>query len=170
MVKHLRILVLSFLLLGCGEKPPKDLEQAAAVVEFALNPFQLSNSMFFAAFPNGTPKQFVSFYFSPAGHAEWGASEDDDESFKEMTLSIGAPLRPRGVAYYHTLPNTKGGKQIVVRWDNLKGTIIIEGYVDPTQEPLLVREVQLPKIDSTGLASRMAAQINLEGGLKFQAF
>jgi hypothetical protein len=131
------------------ELAPNNLKQAARVVEHMLEPRQLSRSAFSVVFAEGTPSQFVSFMFSDIGTAEWPDSEamaEQNPMLREQAQAIGAPLIPKGVAIIARAPSPKSGKQIVVKADDGRGVVIVEGYTDPTLGPVLVREYRVPKV------------------------
>src|SRR5262245_51585341 len=68
-------------LMGCdaNDAAPPDLRQAAGVVAYTLRATNLSRSMFSAAHPNGKPSEWVSYWFSDMGVAEWPDSEANAE-------------------------------------------------------------------------------------------
>lgn len=57
--------------------------------------------------------------------------EDERESARVLRM----PLWPKGVAAVHSRPNPSLGKQIVLKWDDAKGIVIVEAYIAPAQEP-----------------------------------
>ena len=158
---------------GCGTPEPPELKQGAAVVGFYLAPINYSRLSFLVVFPNGTPKQYVSWFFSQMGKAEWPPSESDaevDPTVREESSLIGIPLLPKGVRFVHTMPDPIAGKQIVVKWNDDKGTIIIEGYLDPAQLPVLIRERELPRNIQPDEIAKAVAQSHLDLGVSSQAF
>lgn len=168
------LMVSSFLISACGEpSSPPELEQAADFVGWMLAPTNLARSTFPVVLPQGTPKQFVSWLFSTLGTADWPPSESTakqhpDEA--EMARAIGAPLFPDDVRIFHSKTDSSAGKQVVVKWDDGRNVVIVEGYIDPSQTPVLVKEWELPRVHSTSEVARLAAQSHLEMGGTYQAF
>jgi hypothetical protein len=155
------------LLISCGERKPevpRELEQGVKVVEWMLAPVNLSKSSFPAVLPDGTPKEYVSWFFSEMGVAEWPFPDDIPEG-----MAISIPTMPKGVGFRHSEADTDGGRQIVLRWDNQKWVIIVEAYDDPAQPPLVVREIRLEKVTADQLA-RLSAEGNIQLGMKYQSF
>ncbi|MBI2618584.1 MAG: hypothetical protein HYW57_00710 [Ignavibacteriales bacterium] len=158
---------------GGGSSTSPELEQAAGMVEYLLKPGILSQSTFPVVLPNGTPRQFVSWMFSTLGTAEWPPTERMAEiefGDPEAAAMAGIPLRPDGVSYVHSRPDTALGKQIVVKWEDSRGVVIVEGYLDPAQPPALVKEFSLPKVQAANDLTRITAQGHLETGGTYQAF
>ena len=153
-----------------GPSTPPELVQAAALVEHFTTPSVLERSTFPVVIPHGTPKQFVSWLFSQIGTAEWPLTKE--QSMRELGDAYvpGIPTLPDGVSYFHTKPDSARGRQIVVKWDDARGVVIVEGYLDPKQPPMLIKEYVLPKVTSTNELARITAQSNIEMGASFQAF
>ena len=109
----------SLLFISCSNESdvPPDLDQAARSVEWSLTPMNLSQSTFPVVLPNGTPRQFVSWYFSTLGSAERPGYDTGDQMESEMAQAIGAPLVPTGISIVHTRPDTSRQKQIVLTWE-----------------------------------------------------
>jgi hypothetical protein len=170
-------MALASILLGClGDPAPEDLRQGASVITSMAAPRHLRQSMFLGLFPDGTPSQFVSFLFSSLGSAEWPDSESSaamDPIFREQASAIGMPLCPDGVAFTDRSPKLELGRQIVVRFDDPRNLLIIEGYVDPAQPPVLTieREFRVPTLrpHESELLRRLA-ESNLQLGGSAQAF
>ena len=162
----------SFLFLACSSEPevPPELDQASRSIQWTLVPANLARSTFPAVLPNGTPKQFVSWYFSTLGAAERPGPDNGDEMEREMAASMGAVLVPAGISIFHSKPDTAWGKQIVMKWDDVRGVVILEGYLNPRDLPALVREIELPRIQSATEMARLTAQSHLEMGGTYQAF
>ena len=169
--------VLVSILAGCfGSPVPEDLRQGASVISSMAAPRHLRQSMFLGLFPDGTPSQFVSFLFSSLGAAEWPESESSavrDPVFREQASAIGMPLRPDGVAFTDRWPKAKLGRQIVVRFDDRRSLLIIQGYVHPARPPVLVieQEFRVPALrpQESELLRRLA-ESHLELGGTAQAF
>lgn len=129
---------------------PPELKQAARVVEFMLQPRNLSRSAFSAFFPECKPSEFVSFTFSGMGAAEWPDSEamaEHDPMIRDQAKAIGAPLMPKDVAITPRELDPERGKQIVIKADDARGVVIVVGYAAPNLPPLLVREYKVPKVE-----------------------
>ena len=155
----------------CGKSEPPELHQAVAVINWELAEYNISRSMFAVVLPNGTPRQWVSYYFSPMGASEHAPGEEHaTEEDREMASALRAPLWPKDIAAVHTKPNPSLGKQIVFKWDDAKGVVIVEAYTDPGRDPEFVREIALPKVASTNELARLSAQSQLEMGASFQSF
>jgi hypothetical protein len=165
-------IVCSFLFLSCSSESDvsPELDQASRSIQWTLVPANLARSTFPVVLPNGTPKQFVSWYFSTLGAAERPGSDIGDEMEREMVASLGAVLVPAGVSILHSKPDTAWGKQVVMKWDDARGVVILEGYLNPRESPALVREIELPRIQSATEMARLTAQSHLEMGGTYQAF
>lgn len=171
-----KILLLLFVLVlpGCSKDPSvKDLEQAANAVQQMVAPFYATRSSFFVVLPNGTPRQYVSWFFSSMGTSEWPPLDQPSELAQEeldALRQIGMIFRPVDVSYRHTQPDTAVRKQIVLKWDDAEGLVILEGYLDPSQEPVLTKSFKLPKnVIPDGMA-KAVTEMNLENGMAYQAF
>jgi hypothetical protein len=170
------VLLLQLGFSGCqsaGPSAPPDLKAGSAVIQYMSRTRTLSRSTFSAVFPNGTPRQFVSWLFSDMGAAEWPWTEEEaasDPMTKEQAAAIRAPLVPKDVDFVHTAPDPSRGKQIVVKWNDAKRVVIVEGYVDPAQPPVLVEEWEFPKVQSADPIAKGAAQSMQEMGGSSQAF
>jgi hypothetical protein len=162
-----------FVLFSCtGNKVPEPLERAIQAAEQMTSPGMLEKSAFYAIFPNGSPKQFISFIFSDIGASEMPPVEGSGELHPDEEASMRSaymPIWPAGVKMTHSKPNPSLGMQVVWKWNDAKRTIILEGYSDPEQPPVVVREVGLPIVQPSELA-RVAAQSNIEMGARVQAF
>jgi len=162
---------LSIFFVACGESEPPDLHQAVAVINWQLAEYNISRSMFAAVLPNGTPRQWVSYYFSTMGAAEHPPDEEHAmEDERESARVLRMPLWPKGVAAVHSRPNPSLGKQIVLKWDDAKSIVIVEAYIDPAKEPAFVRELPMPKISRVDDIARLSAQSHLDMGGSFQSF
>ena len=152
------ILLSAFIVVSfhCGKSEPPDLHQAVASINWELAEYNISRSMFAVVLPNGTPRQWVSYYFSPMGASEHVPSEEHaTEEDRGMARALRAPLWPKGVAAVHTKPNPSLGRQIVLKWNDAKGVVIVEAYLDPNGKPEFVREFPLPNVTSTNEAARI---------------
>ena len=94
------------------------------------------------------------------------------EGATELIASVST-RNPDGVAFTDRSPKSELGRQIVVRFDDPRNLIIIEGYVDPAQPPVLTveREFRVPTLHphETELLRRIA-EGNLQLGASAQAF
>ena len=163
----LMIIVLLNIAMSCGKPEPPELERAAAFVKWFTAPKNLSKSMYSAAFPQGTPGQFVSYLFSDMGVAEWpnAASEMEQQQLRSAMI----PTLPQDVALVPLQPNLNGKKQLVVKFDNEKGLILLEGYLDPRKPPVLYREITFRPVEPDPIAVEMY-QGNAEMGMRDQSF
>ena len=134
---------------GCSSASDPELEQAARVVGYMLVPMHLSRSSYAALYPDGKPSDFVSFMFSDIGVAEWPESEataENDPMIREQARAIRAPLIPKNVVLVPRVVNPNLEKQAVVKFDDARSVVIVEGYVNPAGKPVMVREWKLPKV------------------------
>jgi hypothetical protein len=93
-------------------------------------PKNLSRSGF-SAQPNKSPSNFVSYMFSDLGAAEWPYTEEmaqENPSIGEEAKAIGMPLIPKGVALVPRQPDRAQKKQLVIKADDARNMIIVEGY------------------------------------------
>ena len=153
-----------FLVGSCATEShaPPELEMAIAAFTRMTSPAMLRNSMFYAVFPAGTPRQYVSYLFSDLGVAEWPPVEGVEEALPGQCL-------PSNVAVTHSRPDPSRKMQVVIRWDDERRLILFEGYADPLKPPVIRRETSFPVVRPSVLA-RLAAQGNLEMGGRAQAF
>jgi hypothetical protein len=171
-----RFLLLSFVVLfsACSKDPNvKELEQAARAVEQMVGPFYANRSSFFVVFPNGTPRQYVSWFFSSMGASDWPPVDRPSELAQDeldALRQIGMVFRPVDVYYRHSKPDTSVRKQIVLKWDDAEGLVILEGYLDPSQEPVLTRSFKIPKDVVPDAIAKAVTEMNLENGMTYQAF
>lgn len=171
-ISRITPILLPLLWIACsGESNPPELVQGARVVKWMMAEKNLERSAYAYLLPNGTPRQFVSYLFSSIGSAEWPMEEESNEGIsQEEAQAIRMPLLPKGVRFTHSKPNPSFGKQIVLKWDDARNVVIVEGYLDPTLPPDLTREFTLPKVVSTNPLAKIAAESNLEMGATYQAF
>ncbi len=125
---------------------PPELKKAAHVIRYLSAKNQLKRSSFWVVYPEGKPSEFVNWMFSAFGSAEWPPHEDTADPMElEQARSIRAPIIPKDVALVPLAPNPDLKKQVVVRFDDAKGLLIANGYLDPAQPPVLIREWPLVK-------------------------
>jgi hypothetical protein len=163
-----------FVLCSCSTDPNVvELEKAAGAIEHLMAPLQARRCSFFVVLPNGTPREFVSWFFSPLGMSDWpiveGTTEFTEEEKGSMGL-IGIPFRPKDVEYRHSNPDSAVQKQIVLKWDDAEGNVILEGYLDPAQPPAFTKSFKIPKNVEPDPIAKVAVQSNIEMGMAFQSF
>ncbi len=166
-------LCMSFLM-ACSEDPlPPQLARAMQAAEQMTSEGWLERSMFFAVFPEGTPKQYVSFLFSDMGAAERAPMEGSSELSSEEESSMQhllMPVWPAGIGMTHSKPDSKMTAQVVWKWDNERRMIILEAYADSQSPPLEVRETSFPTFVQPSELARIAGESNLETGARAQSF
>jgi hypothetical protein len=171
---RLSLLITMLVLPACSKDPNvQELKRAARVIEQLVAPFYASRTSFFVVLPNGTPRQFVSWFFSPMGVADWPPTDEPSELSQEeidAARQTGMALRPKDVQYRHSSPDMSAGKQIVLKWDDADGTVVLEGYVDPGQPPVYTTSFKLPKNVVPDQLARLTTQSNLELGMAYQSF
>lgn len=156
-------------LMGCQTIQPSsaspELENASRAFRKMLAPMYLSKSMFYVAYPNGKPSDYLNFMRSTVGAAESPMGEGDFPEGMVDSRGHGPPVFPEGVSFAFDIPNPQNlGKQLVLKADDANGNIILEGYELPTdQQPALVDEVKLVKVQPSPMA-KMAYQSMMEMG------
>lgn len=122
-----------------GEYPR--LEQAARVVRYMSAPRQLKRSSFNAIFPEGKPSDFVGWMFSEMGAAQWPPSDSEfmDPEERRALQALGMPFSPTDVQILQAL-SPQSARQVIVKADDVKGMIVVEGYLSPDQPPTIVRQ------------------------------
>ena len=87
--------------------------------------------------------------FSTFGMAEWppaeGSLEMEDSDWEDAMRATRTPILPRDVSLVPLQPNPDLKKQIVVKSDDVRKKILVEGYLDPKTAPVLVREWDLQR-------------------------
>ena len=168
------ILVAALFLPACSKDPDvQELEKAARAIEQLVAPLYASRTSFFVVLPSGTPRQFVSWFFSPMGVADWPPIDEPSELNQEEIDAMrqtGMVLRPKDVQYRHSNPDPAAGKQIVLKWNDEEGTVVLEGYVDPAQAAVYTTSFKLPKNVVADPIARLTTQSNLELGMAYQSF
>jgi len=151
--------------------PPPELRRGVQLIRWMTTPEQLSRSMY-SAIQDGKASTFVSFVFSSMGAAEWPESEEaaeHDPMIKEQAAAARLPLSPKGVAFVANAPNPAKGRQIVLKADDAREMIIVEAYDHPSQKPLVVEEIPLPKVKpAPGVAelARGAAETGMSAKMR----
>lgn len=116
------------------------LEKAERIVRYMSAPRQLKRSSFLLVFPEGKPSDFVSWMFSSLGAAEWPPSQEEWESMGgDSAGSAGIPILPNDVGVFSS-PRSDVTKHIIVKPDDIKGLIIIEGFLKPDEPPVFVKQ------------------------------
>ena len=135
-------------LMACEGPVPTDLDRAAKVVRYMSREDVLAYSSFSKEYTNGKPSDFVKWFLSKEGRAQWPASLDNADSNPEIrkeAFEQGAPIVPRKMIFLADKPNRKKGRQLVVKSDDKQGLIIVEGYGNPGALPDLKRQWRLPQ-------------------------
>lgn len=149
---------------SCAKPIPPELNQASRVISGMLRPSYLSDSMFYAAYPEGKPSDFVSYIFSEIGSAEWPPSDKwADELARQQMRASGQTVVPSGVYFSPHEPDVNQGMQVVIRADDVKNLVLIDGYVSPQEPPLFSRRIPLVKVEPSPLAV-LSYQSNIELG------
>ena len=94
-----------------------------------------------------------------------------DANEAQAMRSAGIPMIPENVLLAPLKPDreAKHKSQLVVRFDNERGVIIVDGYTNPTQKPLFTQEWPLPKVTpAPGVQELFESQV--ERGASYQAF
>ena len=145
------VAVLPFLYRDYGSSEYPELNQAIRVVRYISAERQLRSSTFRVVYPEGGPKQFVKWIFSPMGSALWPPTEGGLEFSAEelkMLQKTGIPVLPSGVSLMPEKVDAEGGRQLVMRGDDERQVLIVEGYLDPQATSVLVKEWQFPLGDT----------------------
>lgn len=169
-LKIISSLMLIFLLSACtsSESEPPDLKQAIKASSSLLAGKNLSRSSFYVAYPDGTPSDYVKYYFSPMGTAEWPPYEGGGEfSDEEMKMARITPI-PHGIRFFpHQVAQDEPGKQVVIKADDERSMVIFEGYLSPSApQPAIVVEKKLIKVEPSELAE-MTFRSNQEMGVGY---
>ena len=143
------IFFLTFLFLAACEGPvPTDLDRAAKVVRYMSREDVLPTTTFAIKYPDGTPSDFVDWFLSEEGRSHWPASlsnADSNAEIRKEAYELNAPIVPRNMVFLAHKPDRKQGRQLVVKPDDGRNLIIVEGYADPNALPDLKREWELPR-------------------------
>ncbi len=143
------ILMLPFFFYDSSPKDNVELRKGIAVVRYMSAQRQLQRSSFLATYPGGTPEQFLEWLFSPMGAAEWppyeGGLEFSPEEEK-MVRKAGMPFIPAGLLLVPHEPDTEKGMQVVISFDAETRSLIAEGYENPSNPPVLVKEWAFPEL------------------------
>lgn len=137
------LLVLPLLFIDWTDSPayPR-LEQAVKVVRYLSAPRQVSRSSFSAMFPDQRPSEFVKWMFSTPGKASWPPVEDGHGDEVEAAQSLRIPMIPKDTLILPGQPHlNKAGRQLVVKADDPRGLLVVEGYFDSRHPPVFTREI-----------------------------
>ena len=148
------------------------LKRGFKVIDYMMKPINLSRSGFYVGFPNGKPSQFVSYLFSSMGSAEWPYSEaiaEKDPILREQSEAIRAPLIPKNVAFVSRTPDLSQETQVVLKFDDARNIVILEGYENPKEKSILKKEIKLIKVQPIEFAE-MIFWSNAELGMSIQSF
>ncbi len=130
-------------------RPQKtNLERAADVIRWMTAPVNMRRSVFFAGYPDGRPSDYVSFFFSDMGVGEWPPFEEHmgPGEIEQMGMAR-IPYFPSGVNIIKNAPDPYAGVQIVIGADDPRGVIIVRGYDNPAEKPVLAKEYTLQKVE-----------------------
>ncbi|MFC1538032.1 hypothetical protein ACFL6H_01285 [Candidatus Latescibacterota bacterium] len=155
-----------------GTKPKPEattLERAANAVHWMISPVNLSRSQFTVAFPNGKPSDYVNYMFSDMGVSEWPAYEDSGEFRLDELKAMRIPFFPAGVHVSQLEPDPEFGAQIVIKDDDSRDVVIVEGYSDPSQPPVMTRERELPNV-KPGPGVIQIYEMNYDNGMSDRSF
>ncbi len=149
------ILFFCLLSAGCSEKKAldSDLEQAGTVIKRILSPENLSNSMFAVAYPECKPSQFAGYMVSGFGASELpplesNAGEEEIQSARILRM----PLWPDSVSIAAEKPDPGQRKQLVLKFDDTKGVLIVEYFEDATSPAVGSSEFTVPKVTASAMA------------------
>ncbi len=150
-IKTISITVLLFLLAACSETESPILQRAINASAGMLPADNLSRSAFYAAYPDGQASDYVHYYFSPMGTAEWPPQEGEFSA--EELQSARILTLPANVKFTANQPAADvPGMQVVIKADDARGVVIFEGYQSPSEKPVLVVEKPLVKVEPSELA------------------
>ena len=141
------VIVLPLLYMDPSPKENPELNRAINVVRYMSADRQLKRTAFLMANPNASPEQFVNWMFSPMGAAVWPPFEKGGEFSQEeekMIKKTGIPFFPAGVALVAITPDRSMGRQVVVRGDDERQMLVVEGYLDPKVPAVVVKEWMFP--------------------------
>ena len=124
-----------------------ELNRAMGVVRYMSAERQLRRSSFYSVYPEGSPKQFVKWMFSPLGASFWPPAEGELEfSSDELKMMKNAriPILPEGVSLIAEKVDVGKGRQVVVRGEDQRQKLVVEAYLDPQVDSVLVAEWEFP--------------------------
>lgn len=131
---------------GCGgggsdiEDP--ELRQGMAFVRYLTSGRFLNRSSFGSGGDERTPSALVAYLFSDMGVSEWAVTGDPLEA--EQMRSAGIPVPPPSVML--TRRRQAGqGRQLVLRGDDERGVVVVEGYGPEDPVPAFTEEIRFPR-------------------------
>jgi hypothetical protein len=144
---------------ACNNGNTPELKQGVKVIDSMTTRSTLEKSAFYVAYPDGTPSDYVRYIFSDVGSAEWppaqGSAELDGMSGNTLRGSDIVPI-PKGVFYAANTPEPdRKGMQVVLRGDDTREVLVIEGYLDAHDTPAIIEEKKLPKAEPEEFARLM---------------
>tara|TARA_B100000686_G_scaffold299929_1_gene334082 strand:+ start:507 stop:1013 length:507 start_codon:yes stop_codon:yes gene_type:complete len=145
------VVIFPMFLNGCEGPVPTDLDRAAKVVRYMSRKDVMQTTTFFRKHPNGKPSDFVEWFLSEEGRSQWPASlsnADSNPEVRKEAYERNAPIVPRNMIFLAHNRDRKQGRQLVVRAEDSRNLIIVEGYGDPNTLPDLHREWKLPQISN----------------------
>ena len=137
------------LLAACGgeaKKAPAELERGVAVVRYFASAKYLNMSMYSATVEDHKPSELISYLFSSMGAAEWPPDEGAGEMSTEQARATRTPLVPGNVRLRPLAPDNAPGLQLVLRPDDARRLIIVDGYTAPNKPPVSTTEVPVADI------------------------
>ena len=137
------LLVLPLLYIDFSSRDNIELRKGIAVIRYLSASRQLNRTAFRSMYPEARPKQFVKWMFSPIGLSIWPPVEGGGEfSLEEekMMRKTGITFLPPGVSLVSDEPDLGRGQQVVVRGDDKRKILVVEGYLDPQDAPILIKE------------------------------
>ena len=141
------MIVLPLLYLDYSPKENPELNRAINVLRYMSADRQLKRTAFRMSYPEASPEQFVKWMFSSMGAATWPPFEGGGEFSQEeerMIKKTGMPFFPAGVAVVAIDPDRGRGRQVVVRGDDERQMLVVEGYLDPEAPAVVVKEWKFP--------------------------
>jgi hypothetical protein len=145
------IVMLPLFYMDYGSKEYPELNRGINIVRHISSDRQLKRSAFPHIYPEGGPEKFVEWIFSPMGSSIWPATEGGVEfSLEEekMMRKAGIPFLPSGISLVANNPDEDKERQVVISGDNELQMLIVEAYLDPKDDPVLVKEWRfLPERD-----------------------
>ncbi len=156
MVLWLFAVVVAWALSSCAREVPPDLQQGMAVMRYMTSGKFLSRSMFYAAYPQGKPSDFVSYLFSTIASAEWpplAGRGEDNAMLREQMAATRTPMVPATVLFVPEKPDLAHAQnQVVIKPDDAANVVILEAYVLPSEDPVLVEKRTLPRFSPDPMA------------------
>jgi hypothetical protein len=149
-----------------GSDHPR-LDQACQAIRAMAASANLTQSAFPYVCPESQPSQWVSYFFSTLGTAEWPPTEGLEFTAEEARVARIKTL-PSDVAIVPLRPLPRSGKQLVLSYDDARGVIIADAYESADRTPVFRREWPLPQVRASTFAID-AAESNLELGMGYQA-